>query len=174
MFSEDEIRSTLKDHQVLKKYAHYLDVFGYKEEDKPKDLEEWVRAISEGETKGYSLTCCVLGVIEAAIYSLVTPYDEMMRLANAGVIEKIRNAGLDPTLERKLIEFQEKEDPSVKQPIQQHGLSIEQQFNIRSFETQVDQMSLEQATSLMKQMYKHMVSREAVFKSLLRTMGGSL
>lgn len=51
-------------------------------------------------------------------------------------------------------------------------LSIEQQFSIRSFETQVEQMSLEQARLFLVQMHKHMVLREATYKHLLKHQWG--
>ena len=57
----------------------------------------------------------------------------------------------------------------MNQPIE---LSLEQQFSIRSFETQVDQMSLEQAQQFLVQMYKQMLMREATYKQLLKHQWG--
>ena len=46
----------------------------------------------------------------------------------------------------------------MSQPIE---LSLEQQFNIRSFETQVERMDLEQAQDFLVKLYRQMVMREA-------------
>lgn len=51
-------------------------------------------------------------------------------------------------------------------------LSLEQQFSIRSFETQVEQMSLEQAQQFLVQLYKQMMMREATYKHLLKHQWG--
>ena len=53
----------------------------------------------------------------------------------------------------------------MSQPIE---LSLEQQFNIRSFETQVEQMSHEQAQDFFFLLYRQMVMREATYKELLK------
>jgi len=53
----------------------------------------------------------------------------------------------------------------MNQPIE---LSLEQQFNIRSFQTQVQQMSHEQAQNFLVQMYEDMLKREALYKHLLK------
>lgn len=47
-------------------------------------------------------------------------------------------------------------------------LSLEQQFNIRSFHTQVEQMSREQAQEFLIKLYEQMVYREATYKHLLK------
>ena len=47
-------------------------------------------------------------------------------------------------------------------------LSLEQQFNIRSFETQVEHMSREQAQDFLVKLYSQMVMREATYKQLLK------
>ncbi len=57
----------------------------------------------------------------------------------------------------------------MNQPIQ---LSLEQQFNIRSFETQVQQMSHEQAQDFLVKLYQQMVMREATYKELLKHQWG--
>jgi predicted HD phosphohydrolase len=51
------------------------------------------------------------------------------------------------------------------QPVQ---LSIEQEFNVRAFEVQVDQMSLEQAQAFLKNLYRKMVVQETMYKQLLK------
>ena len=51
-------------------------------------------------------------------------------------------------------------------------LSIEQQFSIRSFETQVEQMSREQAQDFLVKLYRQMVMREATYKQLLKHQWG--
>ncbi|MUL38839.1 NblA/ycf18 family protein [Gloeocapsopsis dulcis] len=47
-------------------------------------------------------------------------------------------------------------------------LSLEQQFSIRSFETQVQDMSHEQAKDFLVKLYQQMVMREATYKQLLK------
>lgn len=63
----------------------------------------------------------------------------------------------------------------MNQPIE---LSLEQQFNIRSFETQVQHMSQEQAQDFLVKLYRQMIMREATYKELLKHQwgieGGSL
>jgi len=51
-------------------------------------------------------------------------------------------------------------------------LSLEQQFNIRSFETQVEKMSHEQAQEFLVQLYRQMMMREATYKNLLKHQWG--
>lgn len=46
-------------------------------------------------------------------------------------------------------------------------LTLEQQFNLRSFETQVARMSHEQAQGFLVQMYEQMLIRDALYKQLL-------
>lgn len=58
---------------------------------------------------------------------------------------------------------------STNSPVE---LSIEQQFSIRSFETQVEKMSLEQAQQFLVQLYKQMMMREATYKHLLKHQWG--
>ena len=57
----------------------------------------------------------------------------------------------------------------MSQPIE---LSLEQQFNICSFKTQVQQMSHEQAQSFLVQLYEQMIMREATYKQLLKHQWG--
>ncbi len=57
----------------------------------------------------------------------------------------------------------------MSQPIE---LSLEQQFSIRSFETQVEHMSHEQAQQFLVQLYKQMMMREETYKNLLKHQWG--
>jgi predicted HD phosphohydrolase len=47
-------------------------------------------------------------------------------------------------------------------------LSLEQQFNVRSFETQVEMMSLEQAQMFLKDLYRQMIVKEKMYQELLK------
>jgi hypothetical protein len=47
-------------------------------------------------------------------------------------------------------------------------LSLEQQFSIRSFETQVQQMSREQAQDFLVKLYEQMMMRETMYKEFLK------
>lgn len=47
-------------------------------------------------------------------------------------------------------------------------LSIEQQFNIISFKSQVQQMSREQAQDMLIKLYEQMIYKEATYKHLLK------
>jgi Phycobilisome degradation protein nblA len=51
-------------------------------------------------------------------------------------------------------------------------LSLEQQFNIRSFEHQVKDMSHAQAQEFLVDLYRQMVLRENSYKSLLKQQWG--
>jgi Phycobilisome degradation protein nblA len=51
-------------------------------------------------------------------------------------------------------------------------LSLEQQFNIRSFASQVQDMSHEQAKDFLVKLYEQMVVREATYKELLKHQWG--
>jgi hypothetical protein len=57
----------------------------------------------------------------------------------------------------------------MSQPIE---LSLEQQFNIRSFETQVGDMSREQAQDFLVKLYRQMVMQENAYKNLLKHQWG--
>lgn len=46
-------------------------------------------------------------------------------------------------------------------------LSLEQQFNLRSFETQARKMSQEQAQDFLVKLYEQMIIREVVYKQLM-------
>ncbi|MEC4983394.1 MAG: NblA/ycf18 family protein [Oscillatoria sp. PMC 1068.18] len=47
-------------------------------------------------------------------------------------------------------------------------LSLEQKFNIRSFETQVQKMSREQAQDFLVKLYEQMLVRENMYKEFLK------
>jgi hypothetical protein len=53
----------------------------------------------------------------------------------------------------------------MNEPMQ---LTLEQQFNLRSFESQVEQMSREQAQQFLKGLYAQMLMRETMYKHLIR------
>jgi len=57
----------------------------------------------------------------------------------------------------------------MNQPVE---LSLEQQFSIRSFETQVQQMSREQAQDFLIKLYEQMVMRENMYKHFLKHQWG--
>jgi outer membrane lipopolysaccharide assembly protein LptE/RlpB len=57
----------------------------------------------------------------------------------------------------------------MSQPIQ---LSLEQQFSIRSFETQVQKMSREQAQDFLVKLYEQMMVRENMYKEFLKQEWG--
>ena len=57
----------------------------------------------------------------------------------------------------------------MNSPIQ---LTLEQQFTIRSFATQVKDMSHEQAQDFLVKLYEQMVLREATYKELLKHQWG--
>ncbi len=57
----------------------------------------------------------------------------------------------------------------MSQPVE---LSLEQQFNIRSFESQVQKMSREQAQDFLIKMYEQMIVRENMYKSFIKHQWG--
>lgn len=57
----------------------------------------------------------------------------------------------------------------MNQPV---NLSLEQQFSIRSFETQVNQMSREQAQDFLIKLYEQMIVRENMYKQFLKHQWG--
>ncbi|MDJ0735625.1 MAG: NblA/ycf18 family protein [Nostocaceae cyanobacterium] len=57
----------------------------------------------------------------------------------------------------------------MNQPIK---LSLEQQFNIRSFASQVQHMSHEQAKDFLVKLYEQMVVQDATYKELLKHQWG--
>ncbi len=57
------------------------------------------------------------------------------------------------------------EQASVSESIQ---LSLEQQFRLRSFMSQVKRMSREQAQDSLVQLYEQMIMREKIYQDLLK------
>jgi hypothetical protein len=53
----------------------------------------------------------------------------------------------------------------MNEPMQ---LTLEQQFSLRSFESQVERMSREQAQQFLVKLYEQMMMREAMYKSFLK------
>lgn len=51
-------------------------------------------------------------------------------------------------------------------------LSLEQQFNLRSFESQVAHMSLEQAQDFLIQLYEQMLVKDSIYRHLLKHQWG--
>lgn len=51
-------------------------------------------------------------------------------------------------------------------------LSLEQQFSLRSFQTQVNDMSREQAKEFLIKLYEEMLVRENVYKDVLKHQWG--
>ncbi len=51
-------------------------------------------------------------------------------------------------------------------------LSLEQQFNIRSFETQVQKMSRAQAQEFLIKLYEQMIRKENMYKEFLKHQWG--
>jgi hypothetical protein len=51
-------------------------------------------------------------------------------------------------------------------------LSLEQQFNLRSFQTQVQNMSHEQAQEFLVKLYEQMIVRENMYKEFLKHQWG--
>lgn len=47
-------------------------------------------------------------------------------------------------------------------------LSMEQQFNVRSFENQVQKMSREQAQDFLVKLYEQMIMRENMYKEFIK------
>jgi hypothetical protein len=51
-------------------------------------------------------------------------------------------------------------------------LSLEQQFNLASFKTQVTQMSREQAQDFLVELYEQMIVRETMYRHFLKHQWG--
>lgn len=51
-------------------------------------------------------------------------------------------------------------------------LSLEQKFSLRSFETQVKQMSQQQAQEFLVQLYEQMIIRENMYKDFIKHQWG--
>ncbi len=54
------------------------------------------------------------------------------------------------------------------EPEQKIGLSLEQEFNLRSFDQQIENINLEQAKVLLSQLHKQLLLREAYFKHFIK------
>ncbi|NJK51450.1 NblA-related protein [Candidatus Gracilibacteria bacterium] len=57
----------------------------------------------------------------------------------------------------------------MSQPV---DLSLEQQFSIKSFQTQVDRMSHEQAQEFLVKLYEQMLMRENMYKAFIKHQWG--
>ncbi len=55
---------------------------------------------------------------------------------------------------------------------QQMDLSLEQQFSLRSFETQVEHMSREQAQHFLVKLYEQMMLKETMYQHFLKHQWG--
>ena len=51
-------------------------------------------------------------------------------------------------------------------------MSLEQKFSLRSFETQVQQMSREQAQEFLVKLYEQMIVRENMYKEFIKHQWG--
>ena len=51
-------------------------------------------------------------------------------------------------------------------------MSLEQKFSLRSFETQVQQMSKEQAQEFLVKLYEQMIVRENMYKEFIKHQWG--
>lgn len=58
--------------------------------------------------------------------------------------------------------------PELVQAAKPVELSLEQQFSVRSFETQVKQMSREQAQEFLVNLYEQMLLRETMYRAFLK------
>lgn len=56
----------------------------------------------------------------------------------------------------------------MNEPSNPVQLSLEQQFNLRSFESQVMKMSHTQAQQFLVKMYEQMIIKETLYKQVLR------
>ena len=57
----------------------------------------------------------------------------------------------------------------MSEPIE---MSLEQKFSLRSFETQVQQMSREQAQEFLVKLYEQMIVRENMYKEFIKHQWG--
>jgi hypothetical protein len=55
---------------------------------------------------------------------------------------------------------------------EQTGLTLEQEFSLRSFENQVNRMSREQAQDFLIKLYEQMIMRENMYKHFLKQQWG--
>ena len=51
-------------------------------------------------------------------------------------------------------------------------LSLEQKFNIRSFETQVERMNQDQAKEFLVRLYEQMIVQDTMYKKFIKTQWG--
>lgn len=51
-------------------------------------------------------------------------------------------------------------------------LSLEQEFSIRAFEMQVQNLTCEKAQEFLVQLYKHMIVRDQMYQKLLKNQWG--
>lgn len=51
-------------------------------------------------------------------------------------------------------------------------LSLEQEFNLRSFQTQVSQMDREQAQDFLVKLYEQMLMKDSLYRNLLKHQWG--
>jgi len=56
--------------------------------------------------------------------------------------------------------------------LESDNLSLEQEFNLHSFQSLVQQMSLEQAQECLMQMYEQMIVRENLYKEFIKHQWG--
>jgi Phycobilisome degradation protein nblA len=52
---------------------------------------------------------------------------------------------------------------------QSNQLSLEQEFNVRAFADQVQQMSREQSQEFLLRLYEQMIIKETIYKELLKS-----
>jgi Phycobilisome degradation protein nblA len=55
---------------------------------------------------------------------------------------------------------------------QPFDLSLEQEFSVRSFQTQIQEMSREQAHDFLVKLYTQMIWQESTYKNLLKQQWG--
>lgn len=56
----------------------------------------------------------------------------------------------------------------IAMDVSHSSLSLEQQFNLRQFETQAKKMSLEQAQQFLVTMYEQMLLRDNAYRQILK------
>jgi hypothetical protein len=55
---------------------------------------------------------------------------------------------------------------------QSNELSLEQQFNLRSFKSQVSNMTLDQAQGFLVELYEQMMVRDTLYKKVIKHQWG--
>lgn len=170
MFSTDEIEVVVNDAEIQALYQKYC-ILAYKSPNRipiPLKLRTWVLNISLGESQGFSLKQLVTGVIEAAIYTYSYTLEEHIIKANEDSEQRLHKLPSD--LQEKVkqnnkalsVSFNKENTP---QPL---DLSLEQQFNLTSFNSQVELMSMLQVKELIKMLYKQMLLKDNLYKKLLK------